>query len=244
MSSHQDWFQTYSQLDTPCKVWLGDNTFILAHGIGCIPIHMHADHKWNQVILQDVLHVPDLHGNLLSMSALMQRGAHVHFAAKTCKIHDKNDVLTCIGHLKDNLYILDARMYVHDTACIAQVDNPKLDSDFSGSEMALRAHSQMATADVWLWHHHLGHLNVDSVIKMAHKGMVNGMTITGDTMRNAVGTCKPCIKGKHAQHTIEKQTDTCTNAILGHVFSDLCGPMQTRLHEGYEYFATFIDDKS
>ena len=72
MSSHRDWFQAYRQLKRLHKVWLGDNTFIQAHGVGCIPIHMHTDRKWNRVVLQDVLYVPELHGNLLSVSALAQ----------------------------------------------------------------------------------------------------------------------------------------------------------------------------
>jgi len=75
MSLHRDWFQAYRQLKRPRKVWLRDNTFILAHGVGRIPVHMHANQKWNRVVLQDVLHIPELHGNLLSVSALAQRGA-------------------------------------------------------------------------------------------------------------------------------------------------------------------------
>ena len=60
MSSHRDWFQAYSPLDPPRKIWLGDNTFIQALSVGRIPIHMRADHKWNWAILQDVLYVLDL----------------------------------------------------------------------------------------------------------------------------------------------------------------------------------------
>ena len=75
MSSHQDWFQLYTQLEKPRKVWLGDNTSIMAYGVSHILIHMRMDSKWNRVILQDVLHVPNLHGNLLSVSMLAQCGA-------------------------------------------------------------------------------------------------------------------------------------------------------------------------
>src|SRR5882762_6849211 len=156
MSSHRDWFQAYSLLKTPRKIWLGDNTFILAHGVGHIPIHMCADHKWNRAILQDVLYVPDLHGNLLSVSALTQHGAQVHFAPKSCEIRDKNSILTCVGHLEDNLYILNARTYVWDSA---QVDEPKADEDFFSAghvtALQLRMHSQMATVDVKLRHRYL-----------------------------------------------------------------------------------------
>ena len=70
MSSQHDWFQAYQPLATPRKVWLSDNSYILAHGVGRIPIHMQANEKWNKIVLQDVLHVPKLHRNLLLVSAL------------------------------------------------------------------------------------------------------------------------------------------------------------------------------
>lgn len=36
MSSKQRWFHTYREFDEPTKVWLGDNTYILALGAGSI----------------------------------------------------------------------------------------------------------------------------------------------------------------------------------------------------------------
>src|SRR5882762_1237150 len=74
--------------------------------------------------------------------------------------------------------------------------------------------------------------------------MVKGMQITGTATRDALGICEPCIKGKHARQSISKSTETCANTVLGHVFSDLCRPMQTWSHKGFEYLATFIDNKS
>ena len=70
------------------------------------------------------------------------------------------------------------------------------------------------------------------------------MAIAGNSMCEALGPCEPCIKGKHACQDIEKTTQRRANSILGCVYSDLCGPMQTRSRLGYDYFATFVDDKS
>ncbi|KAI0061978.1 hypothetical protein BV25DRAFT_1804481, partial [Artomyces pyxidatus] len=112
MSSQRHWFHQYQPLDVPRKVWLGDNRHILAHGTGRVPVLMQARGRWNKVILQDVLYVPDLHGNLLSVSALARRGAVVQFLGKTCEILDKDGILTCEGHLEDSLYIVHARTEV------------------------------------------------------------------------------------------------------------------------------------
>jgi len=120
MSSHRDWFQSYQPLKPPCKVWLGDNSYILAQGVGQILVRMRADHKWSRILLQDVLHVPDLHGNLLSVSALARRGARIQFLNETCEIVDKTGHLTCVGNLEDNLYILDTQTVTECSAIIAR----------------------------------------------------------------------------------------------------------------------------
>jgi len=243
MSSHRDWFQAYSPLNPLHKIWLRDNTFIQALSIGCIPIHMHANCKWNRAILQDVLYVLALHINLLSVSMLALCGTQVHFAPKTCEIQDKDNLLTCIGHVEDNLYILDACTYVCKPTCITQVNIPKSDEDFfaAGHVTALRfhVHTQAVTANT-----PLGHLNVNTAIKMARKGMVNGMTMAENAMHEALGTCELHIKGKHACQAIKKMTQMRANSILGHIYSNLCGLMQTSSRKGYYHFTTFIDDKS
>src|SRR5882762_4076276 len=109
------WFQRYTPLSSPRKVWLGDNSYITAHGIGHIPVHMRAKNKWNRVILQDVLYVPELHGNLLSVSALAKRGPRVQFFDHRREILDKDGTLTCVGHLDNSLYVVDARTSVSDS---------------------------------------------------------------------------------------------------------------------------------
>ena len=46
-------------------------------------------------------------------------------------------------------------------------------------------------------------------------------------------------------HTIIlKETDSHADSVLGHIFTDVCSKLPTRSHEGFEYFVTFIDDKS
>ena len=52
--------------------------------------------------------------------------------------------------------------------------------------------------------------------------MVTGMEITDNSPLTM--PCEPCIKG--------------------HIFSDVCGRLPTKSHEGFEYFVTWVDDKS
>jgi len=56
------------------------------------------------------------------------------------------------------------------------------------------------------------------------------------------GPCEPYLKGKQTCTGISKVADERSEIVLGCIFSDLC-EQPTRSHHGYNYFATFIDDK-
>jgi hypothetical protein len=84
--------------------------------------------------------------------------------------------------------------------------------------------------------------NVDAVLHMSRKGMVKGMEITGKAKSTL--PCEPCLVGKQACTEISKSTETCSDEVLGCIHSDICGKLPTRSREGFEYFITWIDDKS
>ncbi len=66
-------------------------------GVGRIAVEMKAERRWNRAVLQDVIYVPELHGNLLSVSQLARRGADVNFTKGGYQIHDQHGLLTCVG---------------------------------------------------------------------------------------------------------------------------------------------------
>ncbi|THH12525.1 hypothetical protein EW146_g7606 [Bondarzewia mesenterica] len=249
MSSKRYWFHTYRELETPRKVWLGDNSYIIATGIGRILTEMCANRRWSRVILQDVLHVPDLHGNLLSVPQLASRGARVQFIGDRCEIFDQVGDLTCEGHREDNLYIIKCRTVVSEAAYMSRVNDlpsdspPSSDDDEEPSSSALTARTKISKADLTIWHRRLGHISVDSVLRMMRKGMVKGMSITGDTHRQ-VGICEPCLEGKQTRKPVAKEAEVRATRPLERIHSDVCGPFQTMSRQGYGYFTTWIDDAS
>ena len=91
--------------------------------------------------------------------------------------------------------------------------------------------------------HRLGHLNTDAVLCMVKKGMVSGMEIEGGTKRTT-SPCEPCLKGKQTRAEINKSTETRATVVLGCIHSDLCGKLPTRSRQGFEYFVTWVNDKS
>src|SRR5260370_28422627 len=104
------------------------------------------------------------------------------------------------------------------------------------------AHMTTVSASVDVWHHHLGHISIDSIMKMSHSGMAKGMDMIGN--KSDISTyCEECEVSGHTQSMIPKETLTQSNEVLGCIFSDVC-EVQTVTHEGYQYFITFIDDHS
>ena len=243
MSAHRSWFSTYQKLNPPQKVWLGDDRYILAVGEGRIALNMDLGNRTVPAIVQKVLHVPDIQGNLLSVSALIRNGLHVSFEPNGCQILNQNSQLVGMAHMEGDLYILHARASPPEQAYTCTVNQTY--QGLPASNIALTAKAEMTSkADTKTWHRCLGHISVSSVLQMVRKGLVKGMALTKDKKSKTDPPCEPCLHGKQTQQPIVAETSDRKTMVLAHVFSDVCGKMQTRSRTGYEYFVTFIDDAS
>ncbi|PCH35364.1 hypothetical protein WOLCODRAFT_79384, partial [Wolfiporia cocos MD-104 SS10] len=104
MSSHREWFVNYSPLASPQHVWLGDERYILAIGIGQITLHFDTPDSTKSALIQNVFHVPELNGNLLSVSNLTKRDYEVNFTHDECMITSPNGTLTVTAREEGNLF--------------------------------------------------------------------------------------------------------------------------------------------
>jgi hypothetical protein len=228
MCSHCDWFTQYSPLISPINIVLSDDSAIPATGVSCVPVHMCANDMWQPAVLQDILYVPALHGNLLSVLQLAHYGAEMHFKGKGCQILDQHKGLTCEGELCGNLYIMGIKAMHPVTARIAIVDEfPDEGEDLSEHTLMVCRHMSKASLDTW--HCCLGHLHQDAILSMQKIGMVKSMDITAG--KALTTPCEPCLKGKQTRAKIRKTTDDCADAVLGQIYSDVCGkypPSPTR----------------
>jgi hypothetical protein len=96
MCLYWDWFTYFTPLEKPISVMLGDDSQIPAPGIGCVLVHMLANGMWTHTVFQNMLYIPNLHRNLLSVPHLADCGAEVCFKGENCSVYDK-DELTCEG---------------------------------------------------------------------------------------------------------------------------------------------------
>jgi len=224
-------------------VVLGDNSAIQATGVGRISVCMHAEGKSLPAVLQDILHVPELHGNLLLVLHFAKCGSEMRFVGEGCSILNQCKIVACKGDLHGNLYIMQiTTLPISELAHIVVLDSFPAEGE-DPPEAALIADNSGSKASINIWHRRLGHLNADDVICMARKGLACGMVIVGNTSPSS-HICEPCIKGKQTRAKIQKETDMRADLVLGRVFLDVCILFSSRSHQGFLYFVTWIDDKS
>jgi len=175
MCSHCTWFSNFTPLSQHTKVILGNNSAIPTVGSGCLNVKMLANGRWIDSVLQDVLYVPDLHRNLLSILHLVQCGTEVLFFGESCQVFNHCKSLILEGGLHNNLYVMNMQVADYVTANITSLPPQLMDTDRSAA-WALTTQLTFLSAPLALWHHCLGHLNFRSIKCMADEGL---MTLTG-----------------------------------------------------------------
>ena len=120
MSSQHNWFHMYQDITPLEKVWLGDECYILATGIGQLHLKMNlSGGKKCLTIIQTMYYVPNLSRNLISVSYLTKRGYSVNFDNSQCRIFTKSGELCGVAQDVDNLYTLNAKPVIPEHAYIS-----------------------------------------------------------------------------------------------------------------------------
>ena len=222
MTPHKQFFDTYESISGR-KVFMGDNGIVEVLGKGSILVETRVKGRARSIRMHDVLHVPDLHSNLLSVSKLISRGLKVHFNSLGCVVRASNGEMLAVASLESNLYQLDTKV-MHE------------------AETSSLAHSEANSHPLELWHKRLGHLNANSVKSL--QTMVSGMDVQAVPNDVHSFACEGCVQGKQARRPFPTEGGTRATKILELVHSDVCGPMKTPSIGGARYFLTFIDDFS
>ena len=167
----------YIEFKQPCKVNLGDNRTILAYGKGTFSLVADLNGQSQNIGLREVLFLPELEKNLLSVRAMVKLGASVTFEGDMCKI-TRNSKLLAAGETCGKLYVL-------------KVIPEKEDVNVAKEESNLN-----------LWHCRFGHLGMENISKLMNGNMVDGMKTTTDNVR---GTCESCVMGKQHRTAYPKE---------------------------------------
>ncbi len=152
--------------------------------MGSIKLCIAGGHK---VTLENAVYVSASKICLISVLELNTGGCYTsHFDSNKCWVTNKGGaVVLCSTVLHSHqLYALLLHS-PHVEHAKPQTPNSLLES----STALLSSH----TPDLKMWHRCLGHCNTDSIINMAHKGVVQGMHVDLST---APPRCDHCILGK------------------------------------------------
>ena len=213
MTSQRDWFENYKEVSTT-PVRLADGRRIPVKGKGTINISIKVGGEIKENYLKEVLHIPDLKGNLFSVNRTIEIGNKVTFDQCGCIIRNRDGMMIGIAPRSRNLYRLEV---VSNRACVA---------------------SQTASID--LWHRRLGHLSVDG-IKWLANGLAHGIELEKG---KELTFCDACVHGKQHRESFPKEGATHATEVLEIVHTDVCGPMSEPSIGKARYFVTFIDDKT
>lgn len=165
--------------------------------------------------VHNVLIVPEICANLLSVSALVRKGLRLVFDSQGCAvIEEKSGKIIANASEMNGLYRLDAKTRVSANSLLV----PKINS----VEM--------------LWHRRLGHAGVDTIRRISGDILINNGNLK-------LPQCEICVLGKHARQPFQRSI-TKSSSVLEIIHTDVCGPMQTRSIQSSRYFLTFIDDYS
>ena len=211
-------FTTLHQLDDPIDVVLGDGRALTAVGRGEVMLDMVLPNgESKSCTLHDVLYVPALSYNLLSVAKASQKGKIVKFTKSACYMLDKRHKMVAKATKIGSLYQLNHKPN-HEQASFAEKADTKED----------------------IWHKRFGHLGIGSLQKLAREELVDGFDF--DATRKLT-FCESCPQGK--QHRTKfSSSSRRAEEPLDLVHSDLCGKMNEKSLSGAEYFLSFIDDKT
>ncbi|KAG8492389.1 hypothetical protein CXB51_009729 [Gossypium anomalum] len=203
----------FKTLDRSCKtrVKIGDGHCIQAEGIGDVIICTPSSNK----LIPNVLFVPEIDRNLLSIAQLLEKRYTVVFKGKECQISDQKGSILMTVPMSDKSFVVDWNKDL-ESAYAASIEESKL------------------------WHQRLGHANYRSMARMISKDMAENFI---KSVQNE-DVCEACQLGKQARLPFPTNTAWRASEKLQLVHTDVCGPMKTESLNGSRYFILFIDDST
>lgn len=223
MTADASKMHNYSLLADDRTVTFGKGDKSTVMGVGDVQLWTDVEGQAMPVLLTNVLHVPGLKFNLLSVPQCVQKGAAVEFLENSCNISMHDVVLAVAEPGAAGLYVVKQFPMEQDDSI------PVLAAVCSSAQ---------------LWHARFGHLGYDNLAKLVKSGMVTGMDVSAaDIMQQKSELCEGCVLGKHSRDPFD-QSVSRTVRQLELLHMDVLGPLEVESLGGSKYVATFLDDFS
>ncbi|KAG7302210.1 hypothetical protein JYU34_013686 [Plutella xylostella] len=214
MTMHKDWLEDISTSNVK-SIRIADNKVLHVEGCGNVTINVPDEQgSVSKIQVRNVLYVPDLSTNLLSVSKIIKSGCKIEFNESECNIFNQNGQNIAKAGLVSDLYKLIT------------------------NEKKAQAFPAVVDEDVCLWHQRMGHLNFTDTNKLPSCTTGVKLSPSKEDIK-----CISCIEAKQTRQSFPSEGSRATE-LLEVIHSDVCGPMQTASLGGARYFVTFIDDLS
>ncbi|KAE8694562.1 hypothetical protein F3Y22_tig00110781pilonHSYRG00041 [Hibiscus syriacus] len=201
-------------------LYTGGNSLLMGNGDGIPIAHVgqgFLSSNRKPLILQNMLHVPNIKKKLLSVSQFTRdNGVFMEFHPSECLVKDARTQMVLLrGRLTDDgLYQL---LPCEDQRSSCLVNN------VSKSPVSLK-----------LWHQRLGHPSLD-IVQRVLKSCSLAFNKT-----EAVNVCSACMQGKSHKFPFCKSL-TEYNELFQLVVSDVWGPAPVCSTEGFLYYVSFVN---
>jgi hypothetical protein len=150
-----------------------------AISIGTIEINLFYNGTNSHIILKDVLHIPSLSSNLLSVCKSASFNFSANFSHNSdCIIKSPDNEIIGQARLSNDLYLLNFTL--HD-------------------ERSYTSNSNDSGISIELWHNRLGHLNYNSLYLLAKN---HDLKQISHSTKNTLSGCISCIRSKQHHITI------------------------------------------
>ena len=168
------------------------------------------------ITLTDVIYVPSLHANLLSIGRMTNANVNILFS-RYHSLLTLNGQIIARGPKINNLFVYSALLMPKETPEVT--------------------YYSPGPADIVLWHHRLAHMGYSTLETMKRLRTTDGFI--PDVHHGPIAQCTDWPYGKQTRAPFQKIESLPAN-IGDIVASDLCGPFETSVG-GFKHFITWID---
>nr|KYP35474.1 Retrovirus-related Pol polyprotein from transposon TNT 1-94 [Cajanus cajan] len=163
--------------------------------------------------ISDVLYVPEINQNLLSVGQMLEKSYTLHFEDMKCTIFDPSGCELMSIKMRDKSFPIEWK----------QPAMPAFPSSVD---------------DFVLWHKRLGHFSYSTLKQISSNGLIQNLPSVEDD----VDVCDVCQFGKQCRLPFLAVTSWRAMEKLQLIHIDVCGPMSIASLNGSKYFLLFIDD--
>ncbi|UYV63078.1 hypothetical protein LAZ67_2003065 [Cordylochernes scorpioides] len=217
---NKDWFVDLREVSSDPIMTASGTTE--AKGYGHIFLQTSIHNESIEIKLNNVLYVPNMRRNLLSVSKIEENGNRVTFRNMVARVFNPENRIIAEATSVNDLYIVKGK--------ILNSSKTAFNSE--------RDHFQ--NNSLRTWHQRLCHIDSNAIEKMAREELVIGLEISSRDK----GLCDDCCIAKSTKASHKNLGNIRSKQTLELIHTDICGPMPVKSTGGNRYFLSFVDDFS